>query len=195
MLILTMAWAAPFWEAKEPASWSEEEIEEFLSNSPWARPAEAVAMGVQGKAMATRTFLATAAPVRGAEEEWRRRRVGKDLRENDPAWEEWKEFLARDADKFVVLAVAMPVQMARDGSSMAEMENRSLMRVGKKKVKMSGYFPPSRSDPFTRLIFPSAGIEGAKEITFELYVAGGGASFQEAIYLTKEMKWKGSLTF
>jgi hypothetical protein len=33
-------WAAPFWEAAEPESWTTAQIEELLSDSPWARPAE-----------------------------------------------------------------------------------------------------------------------------------------------------------
>lgn len=183
--------ADPFWTVKECAQYSEEELELFLSDSPWARPAEAVAM--RGKAgMASRTFLATAEPVRAAEKEWRTRRIPKDVRAGDAAWQEWEEFLAKDGGKFVVLAVAIPKLAAADAREMAEMENKSVMRVGKRKVKMSGYFPASESDPFTRLIFERPSEEGWKELVFELYVPGdGGGNFREAIYAAKEMGWKG----
>jgi hypothetical protein len=196
--LLVLAWllaADPFWVAKESSQWSEEELELFLSDSPWARQAEAVAMrGAKGTA--SRTFLATAAPMRLAEQEWRRRRIPKDLRENDGAWQEYQEFLEKDAAKFLVLAVAIPKQAAMDAKEMAEMENQSTLRLGKKKVKVSGYFPASESDPFTRLIFARAGAEGAKELVFELYVPGdGGGNFREAIYVTKEMQWKGNFAF
>lgn len=187
--------ADPYWVTKDCSQWSEEELELFLSDSPWARQAEAVAMrGAKGTS--SRTFLATAAPMRLAEQEWRKRRIPKDLRENDGAWQEYQEFLEKDATKFLVLAVAIPKQAAMDAKEMAEMENQSTMRVGKKKVKMSGYFPASESDPFTRLIFARASVEGAKELVFELYVPGdGGGNFRESIYVTKEMQWKGTLAF
>ncbi len=167
----------------------------FLSDSPWARPAEAVGMrGAKGNA--SRTFLATAEPMRLAESEWRRRRIPKDLRENDGAWQEYQEFLGKDAARFVVLAVAIPKQAAMDAKEMAEMENQSVMRLGKRKVKMSGYFPASESDPFTRLIFSRVGVDGAKEIVFELYVPGDvGGNFREAVYVAKEMQWKGKGAF
>lgn len=196
--LLALAWllaADPYWVTKECSQWSEEELELFLSDSPWARQAEAVAMrGAKGTA--SRTFLATATPMRIAEQEWRRRRIPKDLRENDGAWQEYQEFLEKDAAKFLILAVAIPKQAAMDAKEMAEMENQSTLRVGKKKIKMSGYFPASESDPFTRLIFARAGVEGAKELVFELYVPGdGGGNFREAIYVAKEMQWKGILAF
>jgi hypothetical protein len=185
--------AAPFWETKDCAQWGEEDLELFLSDAPWARAAEAT--GMRGRqAQATRTFLATAEPVRLAEQEWRKRRIPRERREADDAWKEWEEFLDKDAGKVVVLAVAIPLNFAADAKEMAEMENQSVMRVGKKKVKMSGYFPASSSDPFTRLIFPRVAAEGAKEIAFELYVPGdGGANFRGAIYVVKEMQWKGKL--
>jgi len=194
--ILALAWlmaADPYWATKDCAQWSEEELELFLNDSPWARPAEAVAMrGARGTS--SRTYLATADPMRVAEQEWRKRRIPKGLRENDGAWQEYEEFLAKDAGKFIVLAVAIPKQAAMDAKEMAEMENQSTLRIGKKKLKMSGYFPASESDPFTRLIFARAGAEGAKELVFELYVPGdGGGNFREAIYVSKEMLWKGKL--
>lgn len=196
--LLVLAWllaADPYWVTKECSQWSEEELELFLADSPWARQAEAVAMrGAKGTA--SRTFLATAAPMRLAEQEWRKRRIPKDLRENDGAWQEYQEFLEKDAGKFLILAVAIPKQATMDAKEMAEMENQSTLRLGKKKVKMSGYFPASESDPFTRLIFARAGVEGAKELVFELYVPGdGGGNFREAIYVPKEMGWKGTLAY
>ncbi len=196
--LLALAWllaADPYWVTKDSSQWSEEELELFLTDSPWARQAEAVAMrGAKGTA--SRTFLATATPMRLAEQEWRRRRIPKDLREGDGAWQEYQEFLEKDAAKFLVLAVAIPKHAAMDAKEMAEMENQSTLRLGKKKVKMSGYFPASESDPFTRLIFVRAGVEGAKELAFELYVPGdGGGNFREALYVVKEMQWRGKLAF
>jgi hypothetical protein len=191
MALALLLAVTPFWEAKDCAQWSEEELELFLSDSPWARPAEAVALrGARGTA--SRSFLATAAPVRLAETEWRRRRIQKALREADDSWQEWEEFLAKDSSRFIVLAIALPPAAAQDAREMAEMENQSLLRVGKKKFKMSGYFPSGASDPFTRLIFPRVSLDSVKELVFEIYVPGdGGSNFREAVYLTKELNWRG----
>lgn len=196
--ILAVAWllaADPYWVSKECAQWSEEELELFLNDSPWARAAEAVAMrGARGRS--SQTFLASAEPMRAAELEWRRRRLPKDVRENDGAWQEYQEFLGKDGGKFLVLAVVIPKAATMDAGEMAEMENQSKLRIGRKKVKMSGYFPASESDPFTRLLFAREGSEEAKELVFELYVPGdGGGNFREAIYVRKEMQWKGRVAF
>ncbi len=193
-LLLCLLAAVPYWENKEVPQWDEEELESFLGDSPWARPAEAVGMRGRG-ASSTRTFLATATPVRLAEREWRQRRIPRETREADEAWREWEEFLAKDGEKVVVLAVAIPPQFAADAKEMAEMENQSVLRAGKRKWKLSGYFPATASDPFTRLIFPRPPGE-FKEMVFELYAPGDvGGNFREAIYVAKEMSWKGRLSF
>ncbi|MDL5049781.1 hypothetical protein QQ054_27585 [Oscillatoria amoena NRMC-F 0135] len=190
--VLSMALLAadPFWLPKPIQQWDEEELEQFFTDSPWARPAEAVAMRGNTR-VSTRTFLASAAPMRLAEEEWRRRRLPKEQRESDDAWQEWREFIEKDSARYIVLAVAIPLSHASDAREMAEMENQSVMRFGRKKVKMSGYFPATERDPYTRLLFPREGTESAKDIVFELYIPGEGGNFREAIYLAKELTWKG----
>ena len=40
--------AAPFWESAEPESWTTQQLEELLSDSPWARPAEVRYTGDRG---------------------------------------------------------------------------------------------------------------------------------------------------
>ena len=40
--------AAPFWEAAEPESWTQAQIDELLSDSPWAKPAEVTYTGDRG---------------------------------------------------------------------------------------------------------------------------------------------------
>lgn len=174
-----------------PAEWSEEELLEFLSNAPWAQPAETVGGAGRGRG-AVRTFLATAKPMQAAELEQRRRRMPKDS-PADPSWDEFQEFLARDAAKYIVLAVAIPENASQDAKEMATMENESFLRLGKQKIKMSGYFPPSPSDPWTRLIFPRKDFKGIKEFDFELYVPGTGTSYRQAFYRVKDMNYRGQL--
>lgn len=178
---------APFWESNEVKDWSEDQLIEFFGNSPWAQPAQSNAgAGVL-------TFLATAKPVQLAEVELHRRRTSKAAQGQDPAWEEFQEFLARDAAKYIVLAVAIPIQSTLDASEMALMENESIMKLGKQKIKMSGYFPPSPSDPYTRLIFPRTGADTAKELLFELFIPGTGTPYRQVFYTRKSLTYRGKL--
>jgi len=51
MVALLALLAAPFWEAKAPRDWSEEELRALLHDSPWAQgadPAPAVQVCVSG---------------------------------------------------------------------------------------------------------------------------------------------------
>jgi len=177
----------PFWESTEVKDWSEEQLIEFFGNSPWAQPAQSHTGG------GVLTFLATAKPVQLAEVERHRRRTAKADNGQDPAWEEFQEFLARDAAKYIVLAVAIPPQSTLDASEMALMENESVMKLGKQKIKMSGYFPPSPSDPYTRLIFPKAGADTAKELLFELFIPGTGTPYRQVFYPRKTLTYRGKL--
>lgn len=181
--------AAPFWDSKAPADWNEEEMLEFMGNSPWAQPAESV--GAQ-RGGGVQTFLATAQPMRAAEIEYRRRRLPKGT-PNDPAWEEFQEFLARDSTKYIVLAVSIPIAASQDAQEMATMENDSYLRLGKQKVKMSGYFPPSPTDPWTRLIFPRKELKAIKEMDFQVYIPGTGTSYRQVFYRLKDMTYRGQL--
>jgi hypothetical protein len=188
LAIMTLLSVTPFWETTDVKEWSEEQLIEFFGNSPWALPAEsATGNGVL-------TFLATAKPVQLAEVELRRRRIKKVAGVEvvpDPSWEEFQEFLERDAAKYIVLAVAIPIGSTQDASEMALMENQSIMKVGKQKVKMSGYFPPSATDPYTRLIFPRTGTDTAKELSFELFIPGTGTPYRQVFYTRKTMAYRG----
>lgn len=194
--ILTMALltVTPYWELTDVKQWSEEQLIDFFGNSPWSQPAE----GVTGRGGndGVLTFLATAKPVQLAEQEQRRRRIKKIAGVDavqDPSWEEFQEFLERDAAKYIVLAVAIPTEATRDGSEMSLMENQSILKIGKQKIKMSGYFPPSPTDPFTRLIFPRSGTDTAKELVFELFLPGTGAPYRQVFYQRKAMTYRGRL--
>lgn len=188
LLCLYLA-AVSFWDTQGPKDWSEEQMLFFMSASPWARPAEAMTAGPG--ALPVSTLLATAKPMRAAEVEWRKRRFKKDVQATDMAWEEYQEFLERDEAKFIVLAVNIPPEATRDAEEMALMENESVLRVGKTKHKMAGYFPPSPTDPWTRLIFTRRAAEGAKELNFELYVPGTGAPYRLATYPVKQCFFEG----
>ena len=188
--LLTLLTATPFWDTIDVKQWSEEQLLDFFGNSPWSQPAESTA----GNGVLT--FLATSKPVQLAEVEKRRRQMKKvagiDVIQ-DPAWDEFQEFLERDTAKYIVLAVAIPAEATREASEMSLMENQSVMKLGKQKIKMSGYFPPSPTDPYTRLIFPRAGTEKAKELVFELFLPGTGTPYRQVYYPTKGMNYRGRL--
>ncbi|MGH9659708.1 MAG: hypothetical protein ACRD96_14260, partial [Bryobacteraceae bacterium] len=73
------------------------------------------------------------------------------------------------------------------------MREESVMKVGRKRHKMTGYFPPTPSDPYLRLVFPRAAPASEKTIVFELYLPGQGNPFRQAEYLLKEMTVGGRL--
>lgn len=191
LALLTLLTVTPFWESTDVKDWSEEQLLDFFGNSPWALPAQS-----SSASNGVLTFLATAKPVQLAELENRRRHTKKIPGTEptpDPAWEEFQEFLARDASKYIVLAVAIPIGATQDAAEMAHMENDSVLRLGKRKIKMSGYFPPSPSDPYTRLIFPREGADSAKELLFELFIPGTGAPYRQVFYTVKKLSYRGKL--
>jgi hypothetical protein len=192
LLLALLLAANPFWLNKDVKDWSEEELIEFFSISPWAQPAEAV--GATGSRTSVSAFLATSKPMQAAEFELRRRRLNRAVvGAPDPNWDEYREFVDRDSGKYIVLAVAIPLEASRDSAEMAVVENESVMKVGKKRVKVSGYFPPSQTDPFTRLIFPRPILDNLKELIFEIYVPGTGTPYRQVIFLKKDLFYRGIL--
>ncbi len=191
MMLLTVT---PYWESTDVKQWSEEQLIDFFGNSPWSQPAEGAAG--RGRNDGVLTFLATAKPVQLAEQEQRRRRskkiAGVEIVQ-DPSWDEFQEFLERDAAKYIVLAVAIPAEATREASEMSLMENQSILKIGKQKIRMSGYFPPSPTDPYTRLIFPRSGADETKELVFELFLPGTGAPYRQVFYQRKAMTYRGRL--
>ena len=152
-LAVLFLFAAPYWEAKAPVDWTEQEVQQLLTDSPWAQmldaPSKAGSSSVQ-------IFLATAAPIEQAEHQWdlrfRKKRPGAPANSHD---EEFQAWLAENRVKQIVIAVMVNLPQAlSDEQETRRMEEECVMRVGRKKFKMTGYFPPSASDPYLRLAFP-----------------------------------------
>jgi hypothetical protein len=176
--ILLALWTPPFWESKAPTDWTEAQIEQLMHDSPWALMAD--------PAPAVQVYLATAQPMRMAEDELARRR-------NKPLNDEYLEYLRQEgANKLVVAILFKNLTALQDGAEAQHMEEESIMKVGRKKFKMVGHFPPVPSDPFLRLVFPRAVTESNKSITFELYLPGYGP-YHEAEFRVKDMSYKGKL--
>lgn len=156
--ILLLVALAPFW-AKPPAQWTDEELARIFTDSPWAQSA----VDASG-AGATPVYIASVPVMRQAEAE-RARRSGA-----PPADDEYQDFLHDNEGKVVVLAVAFAGAKALDDPAEARrLQEECTLKVGKKKLKMTGYFPPLPADPYLRLVFPYVPAPGDR-LVFELYL-------------------------
>ncbi len=170
--------AAPFWETKAPADWTETQIQQLLHDSPWAEMAD--------PRPAVQVYLATAQPLREAEAELARRR-GKPL---NP---EYIDYLGGEGANKLVVAIAFKNFTAlADADEARRMEDESVMRVGRREYKMEGHFPPVPSDPFLRLIYPRVATDRDKTVAFELYLPGYGP-YHQAEFRLRDMLYKGKL--
>jgi hypothetical protein len=173
--------AAPFWETKAAREWSDEEVQLLLHDSPWAQTA-----GTEPLGSPVQVYLATARPVQEAEEELARRR-GK--QRND----EYVDYVRQEGARNVILAIAFPKwTLLADAAESQRMQEESIMKVGRKKYKMSGHFPPTPSDPFLRLVYPRVVAETDKSVIFELYLPGSGP-YHEAEFRVRDLRYKGKL--
>lgn len=186
--------AAPFWETKAPADWTEEELRQMLTDSPWAQMVSAPDRSVPSPPV--QIYLATAAPIEQAELEIARRyrRKRPETAPPDQLAEEYRLWLADNRPTHVVLAVRIESNRGFfDEQEMRHMEEESIMRAGRKKIKMTGHFPPSATDPYLRLAFPRPASTTEKSISFELYLPGVPSPFREAEFKLKDMAVKGKL--
>jgi hypothetical protein len=192
LLWLALVWfAAPFWESKPPAEWTRAELARMLSDSPWAQAASFDSR--MGGASPVRALLATAQPMRDAEEQARLRAA---RRPDAPLGidEEYRRFLRSDSARHIVLAIAgATAEGMANGDETRQMEKECVMRVGRKKYKMTGHFPPSSGDPYLRLIYPRAVADSDKEVVFEVYVPGAVPPYREAFFKVRDLFYKGKL--
>ncbi len=182
--------AARFWETKPPAEWTEQEMDIIVSDSPWAQSVRASATAPEA-----RIYLATAEPMRIAEKEMRRRYV-KAGRPTDEMHEEYELFLRENQGKVIVVAVNLgAASFPSDGSDIKDMEQECTLKIGRRKLKLAGHFPPSPTDPYLRLAFPREVRPEDKDLDFQLYIPGLSSPFREARFVLKELRFKGSVEY
>lgn len=190
-LLLLFLFADPYWISKPPAEWSDAQLLALLTNSPWAQPVE----GPGQNSPPVEVFLATAAPIELAEKEQARRaqirsKPGTPVPDNA----EYRLWLEDNRATQIVLAVYIQNNKGfLDEREVRRMEDESVMRVGKKKIKLTGSFPPSDSDPYLRLAFPRQVDLGDKTLIFDLYLPGVPAPFRSAEFKLKDMVSAGKL--
>ncbi len=140
-------------------------------------------------------YLATAGPIALAEKEHERRvqirrKPGTPVTENA----EYRLWMDEYRSTQIVLAVyiANPKGFL-DEREVRRMEDESVLRAGKKKIKLTGSFPPSESDPYLRLAFPRQVDLSDKTLTFDLYLPGVPSPFRSAEFTLKDMVSGGKL--
>jgi hypothetical protein len=189
-LAFLLLFSAQFWETKPPADWSEAELNKLLTDSPWA---QMVAAPGSSSATPVQVFIATANPIEQAELEWDRRHTKKKS-EPDTMKEEYRAWLKENRAGQIILAIAVRnVNAFSEGQESKTMENESVMVIGRKKYKMTGYFPPSAGDPYLRLAFPREVKPSDKRVTFDLYIPGIGIGYRSAEFSVKDMIVNGKL--
>ena len=182
--------AAPFWESQPPAQWTDVQLEDFLTDSPWAQTAP----GPGVSALPVSVRLATAAPIEQAEKEQARRAALRRKQPDDPGAAEYRLWLEDNRATQIVLAIHMTTnQGLLDDREVRRMEDESVMKASKRKLKMSGHFPPSESDPYLRMAFPREVQLSDKTLTFDLYLPGVSAPYRTVEFKLKDMVVAGKL--
>ncbi len=193
--VLFLFFAAPFWETKAPADWSEDELRQMLTDSPWAQmvtaPGSVAAPPVQ-------VYLATAVPIEQAERErdrrYKRKRPPTAPPVEDQLAAEYRLWLEDNRATHIIVAVRIDTNRGfLDDKETHQMEEDSVMHVGRKKIKMTGHFPPTATDPYLRLAFPRQVSPTDKSVSFELYLPGVPNPFREAEFKVKDMVVNGKL--
>jgi hypothetical protein len=183
--------ADPYWVNKPPAEWSEPELLALLTNSPWAQPVD----GPGPNAPAVEVYLATAGPMQLAEKE-RDRRIAVRRKPGTPIPENAEYRLWMEDNHATQIVLAVRIQNNKgflDEREVKRMEEESTMRAGKKKIKLTGTFPPSEGDPYLRLAFPRQVDLSDKSLIFELYLPGVPSPFRNAEFKLKDMLVNGKL--
>jgi hypothetical protein len=195
LLAMLLLAAASFWETKAPADWTDDEVVRMFTDSPWGQMAGGT-VATESLAAPVQIFIATAAPMVAAEKERERRYIRK---RNGPAVEdpmatEYRLWLEENRASQIVVAVRIPRSKDfEDAGQTRRLEEESVMRVGRKKYKMTGHFPPTASDPYLRMAFPRQVSESDKSVGFDLYLPGVTPPFRSVEFRVKDMMVKGKL--
>src|SRR5579862_2023881 len=196
LLIPILLAAAPFWETKTPEQWDDRELLELMSDSPWAQMATGSAKATPAPPILV--YLATAAPMELAEAESQRRararRKPGEPEPFDPLNEEYRAWLQDNRATQIIVSVRMAnnTELA-DEAEVRRMQEESVLRAGRKKIKMTVHFPPSSSDPYLRIAFPRQVQLRDKNILLDLYLPGVQEPYRSVQFSLKDMVLMGKL--
>jgi hypothetical protein len=184
---LFLLMAAPFWEAKAPAQWSNGDLNLMFRNSPWAQTSMfSTKIGGEPQIF---VYLASAKPMQAAEEErWLRTK-----REPDLVAQEYISWAKENIGKYIVLAAHVPTSIAfSDEDESKRIDRESALRVGRKKYAPVMHFLPSSTDEHLRFVFPREAFADAKKLTFEFYVPSIASPYREGEFVLKDLMYKGA---
>jgi len=199
-----LLFAEPFWQIKPPTEWNDIELSQFLSDSPWAQmaaePGKAKVGKNAGEGQVVQVYLATAAPIakavaeRERRAELRRPGTAKTLAD-DPMSEERSVWFADNREGHIIVAARVGLNDAfSDAAETRRLEQDSVMELSRRSVKLSAYFPPTRSDPYLYLAFPrEPAASSGKTVTFELYLPGVPVPYRIVVFTVKDMLVDGKL--
>jgi hypothetical protein len=194
-LAMLLMLAASFWENKAPADWTDNELLILFTDSPWAQMVEPAVKDAHGAPV--QVYIASAAPMQAGEKERERRYIRKGNGPppaESPMDIEYRLWLEDNLAKQIVVAVrTFRTKDFDDGAQTKRMEEDTVMRVGRKKFKMTGNFPPTERDPYLRIAFPREVQANDKIVTFELYVPGATPPFRTVEFKVKDMMVNGKL--
>ena len=189
LLALLLLAGAPFWEAKPPAEWTDQELAWLLESSPWVKTL-APRVSIENLS-GLKAHLATARPMRDAEQEYQRR-LAKRRPADAPEDMEFEEFLAQNEGRYIVLAIRLPNPKAfGNAKEIARMEEQSFLQVERERYKMAGHLPPSGSDPLLRLVFPRPSVSAAGSLAFDVYVPSAPSPYRAMEFWVKDLAYKG----
>jgi hypothetical protein len=190
---LFLMFAASFWQEKTPADWTDVELSEFFVDSPWAQASAATRTSAPG--VPVQVYIATADIVVEAEKEHAKRikaRRKPGTEKEDPLAEEYQAWLEDNRATQIVLAIRIGANpKLSDQTEIKHMEDDSFIQVGRRKLKMTGHFPPSSQDPYLRMAFPREPLGDEKTVTFGLYVPGLPLPFREVQFKLKDLMVNG----
>ncbi|HEY1758045.1 MAG TPA: hypothetical protein VGG72_21935 [Bryobacteraceae bacterium] len=194
LLLSLFLFADPYWVSKPPPEWSDAQLTALLTSSPWAQAVE----GPGENSPPVEVFLATAGPIQLAEKERERRiqarRKPGPLPPESPGVTEYRLWLEDNLATQII--VAIPIRDNKgflDEREVRRMEDGCVMRAGKKKIRMTGSFPPSEGDPYLRLAFPRQVELSDKTLFFDLYLPGVPQPFRTVEFTLKDMVVAGKL--
>jgi len=179
----------PFWESRAPAEWTTAEVRAMLTESPW----------VQGISPppTMQAVLATAKPVEEAEAELSRRGLGDPLAGTGPSQAPDVDYLdyirEHRPDQFVLAIPYSNLAGFAEAAEERHLEEETVMRLGRRRIPMTGHFPPTPSDPVLRLVFPRAATRSDKSVAFDLYLPGVPHPARMVEFRVKDLLYHGNL--
>lgn len=204
LILAALLFADPFWQTKPAKEWTDAELSQLLSDSPWAQMAAQPGKPQGGKNSSeerlVQVYLATAGPVvtalaeRDRRMELRRPGITKALAE-DPLSEERAAWFADHRAAYIIVAARVGNNDAFSiDKETARMERESVMEAGRIQVKVGATFPPTQTDQHLYLAFLREPVAASgKDLTFGLYLPGVPVPYRTVTFKIKDMTVDGKL--